>query len=464
MRTVALLAALGVFGAGLGCRRGGPTSAEASVSTGWPLDADLVIDHVEVVPMDAERVLPDQVVVVRDRRVVAVGPAGSAPSYAKAIHVQGGGRWLVPGLFDMHTHFVARPRDPTTDGREADIQLVGLAVRAGITSVMALCESTAQLELRDAIGRGEVLGPRMAVSNRCLEDATMTEAQGEAVVQSDRQAGFDFFKVYNGLSADGFAGILRAAHQTGMPVVGHIPTVVGTRAAAAGGMDDIAHIEELLYNAPFRLQYNDDGDDAVQLDPTHVPEVVQLLRGAGTYVTTTLVAYKAILDEATDLDAALNHACSETPPSARFFFHWDKERNSRAHRLGAPRALSRVQAGWSFERRLTKALVEGGVPLMAGTDAPALPGDGLGCGLHRELALLVEAGLTPYEALRAATAVPGGFFAQKLHGERAGVVDVGARADLVLLSRNPLADISALDSIVGVVLDGTWRPQALPAP
>jgi imidazolonepropionase-like amidohydrolase len=101
---------------------------------------------------------------------------------------------------------------------------------------------------------------------------------------------------------------------------------------------------------------------------------------------------------------------------------------------------------------------------MAGTDAPAMPGDGMGCGLHRELALLVEAGLTPYEALRTATAVPGAFFAQKLHGEKAGVVEVGARADLILLSRNPLADISAVDSLVGVVLDGRWRPRELPSP
>jgi imidazolonepropionase-like amidohydrolase len=125
-------------------------------------------------------------------------------------------------------------------------------------------------------------------------------------------------------------------------------------------------------------------------------------------------------------------------------------------RLRAPIPLSRLRLGWAFELQLTKALANGGVPLLAGTDGPPIPGVGSGCALHQELQLLVLAGLTPYQALRTATGLPGEFFAREFHWPQSGTITVGARGDLVLLGANPLVDIRNTMSVEGVILNGTW--------
>jgi hypothetical protein len=357
----------------------------------------------------------------------------------------------------MHVHFVNHSTSPQTLGPRIDRALAALNVAAGVTSAMSLCGVARHLAWRDSIARGAALGPRLAVSDLCINDSTMSRAGGDSLARREHAAGFDFLKVYSFLSREGFEGLADAARQVGMPIIGHIPRRVGLAGMLNARVADIAHVEELMYAAPFRLDYGSVAGDAVQLDPSAIPGVVGALRAAGTYVTTTLVAYQAILDEAVDLDAVLARPCSQrVPPKAREFFEWDREHNDRVRRLGEPIPLSQLRLGWSFQLQLTKALADGGVPLLAGTDGPSIPGVGSGCALHQELQLLVLAGLTPYQALRTATVLPGEFFAREFHWPPSGTIAVGARADLVLLDANPLVDIHNTMSIDGVVLNGAW--------
>jgi len=422
------------------------------------VESALAITNVTVIPMDRERVLRAQTVLIRGGRIVAVGATGSVAIPSSAMKIDGTGRFLIPGLVDAHVHYDedAPGTDPHIDAINAEYSRLFLS--AGVTEVMNLCGSAKNLALRDSIAQGEVDGPTMLTSPHCLNDSTMTEAQGEAAATQAKRDGYDFLKVYSFLSTDGLRGIMAAARRADIPVVGHIPQRVGTQAMLESGAVGIVHAEEFLYNAPFRLQYGDPRPGAVQLDTTRIPTLAHAVRSARVAVTPTLIAYSSIIDEAVSLDKVL------AEPDLRLVSNqvkksrgWYAADNDRASRLGAPMPLSRLRLGLEMQKRLVRAFRDSGVTLLAGTDAggsiPMVPG----WSLHDEMQLLVSAGLTPYQALRAATANAGEFFARHFHAGASGTITPGARADLVLLDANPLVDIRNTRKIQGVVLRGEWE-------
>lgn len=420
-------------------------------------DGALAITNVTVIPMDRERVLRAQTVVVRGETIEEVGPSASVKIPAGARRIDGSGRFLIPGLVDAHVHYV--DDDPRKDARVDRInrEYNAMFLAAGVTEVMNLCGSPGNLALRDSIAREEVVGPTVLTSPHCLNDSLMTDAQGDSAAVASKKAGYDFLKVYSFLSVAGFEGIIRGAHRVGIPVIGHIPQRVGTQRMLESGAANVVHAEEFLYNAPFRLAYGDAREGAVRLDTMDIAPVVHAVRVNGVAVTPTLVAYSTILDEAVDLRAVLaRRAIARMSADAKASREWDVEHNTRAQRLSAAMPLSRLRLGLAMQRRLVRALRDSGVTLLAGTDAGGTIPMAPGWALHDELQLLVNAGLSPYEALRAATANAGEFFARSFHAEKSGTITPGARADLVLLAANPLEDIANTRRIRGVVVRGRW--------
>jgi len=419
----------------------------------------LAITNVSVIPMDRERVLPHETVILREGRIAAMGPFDRVAIPADAQRVDGSGRFLIPGLVDAHVHY--DEEDPAVHPRVDTInrELSALFLAAGVTTVMNLCGSRGNLELRDSIARGDVAGPRMFTSPPCLDDSTMSEAQGDSAATASKAAGYDFLKVYSFLSATGFRGIMAGAHRAHIPVVGHIPVRVGLQPMLDAGAVGIVHAEEFLYNAPFRLQYGETGAGSMRLDVHEIPGVAHAVHQAHVTVTPTLVAYTTIIEEATNLDSVLaSPAMKLVSRDVKVSRGWDRADNTRARRLSTPNALAKLHAGLMFQRELVRAFQDSGIALLAGTDAggsiPMVPG----WSLHDELLDLVRAGLTPYQALRAGTATAGEFFVRNFHAQPSGVVAPGARADLVLLDSNPLADIRNTRRIRGVVVRGKWTP------
>jgi imidazolonepropionase-like amidohydrolase len=417
----------------------------------------LAITNVSVIPMDRERVVPHETVVVRDGRIAAVGPFDRVAIPPDAQRVDGSGHFLIPGLVDAHVHY--DEEDPATNPHVDAInrQFSALFLSAGVTTVMNLCGSRGNLELRDSISRGDIGGPRIFTSPPCLNDSTMTEAQGDSAALASKAAGYDFLKVYPFLSAEGFRGIMAGAHRAHIPVVGHIPVRVGLQPMLDAGAVGVVHAEEFLYNAPFRLQYGETGAGAVKLDVHEIPAVAHAVHQARVTVTPTLVAYTTILDEATNLDSVLaSPAMSLVSREVKVSRGWYRADNARAQRLHTQNALGKLRVGLDFQRELVRAFQDSSIALLAGTDAggsiPMVPG----WSLHDELADLVTAGLTPYQALRAGTATAGEFFARNFRAEPSGTITPGARADLVLLDANPLANIRNTRRIRGVVVRGKW--------
>jgi imidazolonepropionase-like amidohydrolase len=353
---------------------------------------------------------------VRNGRIEAAGPRGeiSIPPDIPSIDLRG--KTILPGLWDMHTHVT-------------QIEWGPVYLAAGVTTVRDMGnESELLLALRDALASGEVLGPRLLMAglvdgggpNAFGTVAAATAEEGRAVVRRYHDAGFQQVKLYSLLQPDVVAAIADEAHRLGMTVTGHVPTSMTLQDAVAAGMDHIAHL-------------------AIRDEPgsEELRRTTQFLREHGTVLDPTL-SWGELLGRSTWTPiASFQPGFLKIPSPLRRLF--DSAGNADIEPAGA---RARLERGL----RIVSELHRGGVPIVAGTDE-GIPGHSL----HREIELYVEAGLTPLEAIQAATIVPAR--AMGLQNEL-GTVEVGKRADLVVLDASPLERISNIRSVRFVVIDG----------
>ncbi len=394
----------------------------------------VAIQNVNVVPMDRERTLSDHVVLVRDGNIIEVGPRGRVQVPRDARRIDGGGRYLVPGLADFHVHL----RLPTDAGAYLPYGVTTLADMGGPDRIRAW---------RDAIRAGRAIGPEIFVG-RFTDGAGRpggvdgVDAARDAVARAD-SLGFDFIKVYNALTAEQFAAITAEAKRHGIAVLGHGVRSIGLEQGFAAGQVMVVHGEEYMYT-----------DLRRSLDTTNIPRVVAATKKYGAYVIPNLSAYNAmtlqwgkpeVLEEFLQRPAA-----KHMPP------YWVNDWKSRDY---VQRRGSTIPQN-EFLKKLTLALHRAGVPIISGTDSPGIPGMVAGASLHDDLRLLVEAGLTPYEALAAATRTPGEFAVKHLRSkDRFGMIAPGYRADFVLVDGDPLDNIGALASPRAVMVRGNWLDQ-----
>lgn len=425
--------------------------------------ATVAFTGVSLVPMTRDTVIPDVTVLVEGERIVAVGATARTPIPTGAQVIDGRGRWLMPGLADAHGHLLATINArPQVRARWQDVNerllLVGLA--RGVTSVVELGQKGlgpdpqhVRIDLRREIRAGQRLGPTIYLAFGKANDSTLTREQGMALVDTARAHGYDLIKVYNALSREGYRGIMLRAQQLGVPVVGHVVRSIGTEGTLGSGQRGVVHAEEFLYTFfPFRIS-DTTGVSAGVLDQKALPYLAKATGEAGVWVTPTLVTAEAILGQAVNLDSVLTRPEVRLIPQALYDILWAPSVNPRASQFRHPQQVSNLRTSLAFQRDLVRAFHAAGVPLLAGADAPG-PGLVPGYALHDELRLLVDVGLTPYEALSAATRN----VADYLGTDQFGVVKVGSRADLLLLSGDPLADVGNAGRIEGVMVRGRWLP------
>jgi hypothetical protein len=403
-----------------------------------------VIRDATVIPMDREHLLPHQDVVIGGDRIVAVRPTGASMP-AGATVVDGSGRFVVPGLVDAHVHLYDGEGFPSF-------------LSHGVTTLFDLNGSPQLLALRADVKRGARLGPTLFVAGPSLNGfppgnptflAIETPEDARAAVLAHARAGYDLVKVYSTLSRPAFEAAMDAADARGLAVVGHVPWDAGTERALASGLAAVAHAEELL--GWFE-------GDLSRLD--RVPALADVVAASGAAVVPNLTAFSDYLRWVTDFDGTL--ADPEWRFASAAAFSEKLPTSNRSVRPDPKGFEKRLREGHALFVAITRALSARGVPLLAGTDTEVF--GPAGESLHRELAELVAAGLTPFRALEAATAAPGRFAAEHLRAAPFGQVAAGHRADLLLLDANPLDDVAALRRVTGVVLRGRWLPErALPA-
>jgi imidazolonepropionase-like amidohydrolase len=403
--------------------------------------------HVNVVTMDDPQVLRDRTVLVKDGTIAAIGTALPVPAGA-AIVDGGGSAYLSPGLADMHTH--------STTKRDMAVYLAN-----GVTTVLNMGDATPEFvgQVRPAIERGRLPGPRVVVAWRVdgsqrYGNVMVTSAdEARALVRLAKTNGYAFIKVYNDLSKEAFDAFIDEGRILHVPVVGHGVTSVGILKQLAAGQVLVAHTEEFLYTGftqPPAAYLNQAPADA------EIPAMVRTVRATGAYVTADLNTYATIARQwgKPDVLAAMLAAPTTRYVSPDRRLDWRGEDYVRRH--------GSLDARLAFLGRFTKALADGGVPLVVGTDAPSIPGIAPGFSVHDDLDRLVAAGLTRRQALAAATRTPGEFLSKYVPGAQpAGVLRVGDRADMILSADNPLDDLGTLRKPLGVMAAGRWhaRPE-----
>lgn len=408
-----------------------------------PRRVDTAIMNVNVIPMTQPQVLRDRVVVIRQGRIVSIAAAGSGKVPNDVRIIDGRNGYLMPGLADMHVHSHGNPLS------------LALYLANGITTIREMSGRLEYLDWARRISAGQALGPRIYTTGpifggRRTDKDTVAVADDEraarAEVEKEYAAGYRLLKPYTFLSATAYRSAMQVAKAKGMYVVGHIPYSVGTAGILAAGQDEVAHVHS------FHPDYFRDFDPGkvfmnYAIDPTFMDRFIPRLRAAGIAVTTTLIVNQALADSQNVDDYLARPAMSyETPGAAAFM----RSAGWMFNKMWPHDYLMSVYLPYLYQ--LTDALQQAGVPLVLGTDS-GTPGVVHGFGAHEELALLVQAGLTPYQALLTATRNAA---AVAHDSAQWGDLVVGKQADLLLLRANPLEDIRNTRNIDGVMRAGQW--------
>jgi imidazolonepropionase-like amidohydrolase len=413
------------------------------------------ITDVTVVPMDRERLIPGQTVIVRDGRIEAVGPAARARIPAGATRIEGRGRYLMPGLAEMHAHV---PPNPTETQWTEDVLFLYAA--NGITFARSMLGAPHHLELRARAERGEIVSPRIYTSGPSLNGNSVASPEaGRRMVAEQKAAGYDTLKIHPGLDRARYDAIAEAARAHKISFGGHVPEAVGLARALEVGQATVDHLDGYMPMLA-RDGAKVGGDTgffgyllAGQVDEKKIAEVARRTREAGVWnVPTESLMDHALLPEPTAAELEGREELRYVPRA--MLSQW---KNARAGLQGAPNYDPALARRFSLVRgRLIKALKDVGAGLLLGSDAPQIfnvPG----FSMHHELRALVRAGLTPYEALATGTREVARFLGTP---EAFGTVQEGRRADLILLEANPLTDIGNVQRRAGVMLNGRWLPES----
>lgn len=356
--------------------------------------------------------------------------------------IDGQGKFLVPALIDCHVHYGYHPELFTTYD--------SLYLRYGIVKVLALNGTPELVKHRANRQKGLAYGPDILCSGPRVNDAGMTAAQARDLLQRLKETGYDFVKIYSDLSKEGFNEISNKAGEYGLRIAGHIPQSVGTTGVLHSNQELVAHAEEFLYNPPVNYMMGDIAHPE-KPDPRYIPGLADSVSHYQKVVSPSLIAYQSILQSALDLESyvgkvplALTHPIAVT-------WQWTKESSFIPKKFNSRLSISRLQHAFDYQLKLVNAFNKAGVLLLAGTDAPTIPGLIPGHSLHQELQLLREAGLSNYEALKAGTVNPARFL--KVYSD-VGTIEVGKEASLLLLKANPLEDIANTLEIEAVIFKG----------
>ena len=431
-----------------------------AVGCGDPLPevvGDLAFVRVNVLPMsgpDGPVVLENQTVVVSDRRIASINPAGAVAVGDDVEIVDAEGLYLMPGLAEMHGHLPG-PRMVPADAKN----LLFLYVANGVTTVRGMQGDRSHFRMRDQIARGATLGPRLFLGSPSMSGSRITTPErGAQLIREYKQTGYDLVKMHEGLTREVFDAVTAVANEVGIPFGGHVPDDVGLLPALAAGQTSIDHLDNYVEAlVPEERQPEEPpglggiGDLLDLVDEGRTPLLVEATRAAGAWVVPTMVLWETAFFG--DRSAAELHLVR---PELRYMPPATVEQWERAvdERVAAsdPATNRRVSV---LRRTILRALHDGGVPLLLGTDSPqifSVPG----FATHHEMALWVEIGMTPYEVMETGTRRVAEYFDAT---DDFGSVAVGHRADLLLVAANPITDISNVAKRVGVMVNGRWIPE-----
>lgn len=372
-----------------------------------------VIKGINLIPMTEEKIVPDMSIYISEGIVKQIDHYENLNLPKGVTVIDGEGKYLTPGFSDMHVH-IHYPND------------LNLFIANGVTTVRNMWGTPAILEMKDNIKEKNIIGPEIFTTGPLIDGAGAywdnsfileDKKSVRDIITGMKSSGYDFIKVYDKLLPDVYNEILEVSNEIGIPVVGHVPKRVDMETALNSGQQSIEHFK---------------GYDYLSKDQTaNIEETIS----NSVWNCPTIVVHKTY--------ALLKNKRKEIIPELKYIDPYTKKmwinRNT-------------VNFKYRDDMKFLNVLYKKGALIVSGTDANnAFVISGFS--LHEEFELLYESGLTPYEVLLTTTVNPA-----KMLGvyERAGTIEVGKDADLVLLDKNPLEDITNTKTISGVISKGEY--------
>ena len=395
---------------------------------------DVAFTNANVITMEGDAVLSGATVVVSGDRISAVGMEVEVPEGAQVVDAEG--RYLLPGLGEMHGH-VPMPHEP----EQYTMDVLFLYVANGITTVRGMLGAQGQLELRRRANSSEIISPTLYLAGPSFNGNSIDSPE-QAVEKARRQSeeGWDLIKIHPGLSLDEYDAMAQTAHEVGMRFAGHVPAEVGLMHALDQGQETFDHVDGYV---EYLRTVN-----AEEIDEEALAHAIARTKEEGAWIVPTMALWEYLFGYV-DIEILSSYPeLKYMPPSV--VESWSR-RTRNAH--GSPnfdRAAAEELIAWRME--VLGALHREGVRILMGTDAPqvfSVPG----FSLHRELERMVDAGMDPYSILVSGTTNVGEYFSTT---DTFGTIVPGSRADLILVNENPLEDIAHLSQLSGVMVRGQW--------
>ena len=406
-----------------------------------------LITPVNIVSTVSGELMRNRAVLIGEGKITAILPAGEIPeSTANIIDGQNG--YLIPGLAEMHAHVPSHSR-----GEQYTRDVMTLFLANGVTTIRGMLGERWHLELRSQLKQQQWPGPTLVTSGPSFNGNSVTSPQQAAKrVREQSTMDYDFLKLHPGLNADEFAAIARAAAELQIPIAGHVSVDVGLGAALSAKQATIDHLDGYaqemvptgsdLYGVPpefFGINL------ASALDPSLAAALAKKTATAGVWNVPTQSLLENIYGGVTIQSLLERPGMKYLGP--RLQRSWVQSVENARNSISASDQQKFIQA----RRRLVYELQQAGAGLLLGSDAPQIM-NVPGFSVHEELEFLVLAGLSPLQALQSGTTNPARFFGQ----DDQGSIEQGKLADLVLLEKNPLDDIQATKTILGVMRGGQW--------
>lgn len=422
--------------------------------------------NVNVIPMDKERVLQNQTVLVRDGIIIEVGKKVKIPKDAQII--DGKGKYLIPGLVDMHTHLLSDGDEYPDSIAEDELKVM---VANGVTTVRFMIGTPEQLILRAKSAKGEIVAPTIFSASPHLTGREQgnnfvvnTEEEAREAVRKSKAAGYDFIKITTFIKAEVYEAAIDEAAKQNIRVVGHADSRFVGLQRALKARQQIEHLDGYMEaimadNAPNRDSisdlyiYNPKNWESLDfIDEKKIDEIAKQTVASNPYVNPTQHFMKNTFGLPRSEESIRAQPDFKFYPKAvqDAFFNFYK-RNRFVNQVSYEKRARWIQ----IRDKIIKAIFEAGGKIMAGSDSPEFLFL-YGFSMHRELKALNDAGLSNYAVLEAATKNPSMFFGTL---DKVGTIEKGRRADLVLLDANPLENILNTEKRAGVMLKGKYYPQ-----